>query len=178
MIRMEDTPEEIATTEPGAVVPEHGFRAHDVAGGWLGTYHYKGRFAPPCRFEMTLRALTGEAPGRFTGTILDDGPLGEAAVEKGAQDGRHVRFTKVYRSANAHYGVVPIHYVGTLSEDGKRLSGTWKMTTLVGPSGRRVSDTGSWEARRLWGEQAEAASEGEPEVVAVGRELAGAAAGR
>ena len=143
-----------------------------VAGGWLGTYYYEDRTQMPVRFEATLRLEGDLAKGRFGGTILDDNYLGEADVRKGVQDGRFVRFTKVYLHANARDGVYPVRYQGTLSEDGKVMTGNWQLSELRGGVGRRVRVQGTWEARRLW--SAESAEEGEPEVVAEGRELAAA----
>ncbi|HVK03198.1 MAG TPA: hypothetical protein VM490_06965 [Armatimonadaceae bacterium] len=144
-----------------------------VAGGWLGTYYYDDRTRMPVRFEATLR-LEGEAGrgGRFGGTILDDGDLGEASVHKGVQDGLVVRFTKVYEHANVWQGVVPVRYQGTLSEDGKRMTGNWQLSELHGGVGRRVRIGGTWEARRIWSAEFEEVEIGEPEVAAVGRELA------
>ena len=124
----------------------------------------------PVRFEATLR-LEGElSKGRFGGTILDDGNLGEASVRKGVQEGLIVRFTKVYAHANARQGVVPVRYQGTLSEDGKRMTGNWQLSELHGAVGRRMRIGGTWEARRIW--SAESEEQGEPEVEAVGREVA------
>lgn len=116
-----------------------------ISGGWLGTYAYKGvlRRQPPVRFEATL-AAPGPS-GRFTGSILDDGKLGEAEVS-GEQSGLGVRFSKVYRSQKAS----TVSYEGTLSEDGKAMSGTWRIGSTA---------HGVWDARRAWSDGDEAAAE-------------------
>ncbi len=107
-----------------------------VGGGWLGTYAYTGiaRRQPPVRFEATF--TEPDAEGRFAGTILDDGPMGEAGVS-GGQGGRGVRFSKAYKKK----GLPLVSYEGTLADDGRTMRGTW-----------RIADTthGDWDARRLW----------------------------
>ena len=109
-----------------------------VGGGWLGTYADTGarRRMPPVRFEATF--TEPDAEGRFGGTILDDGPLGEACVS-GGLGGRGVRFSKTYKKKR----IDPISYEGTLADDGRTMRGTW-----------RIADTahGDWDARRLWSE--------------------------
>jgi hypothetical protein len=107
-----------------------------IAGGWLGTYAYQG---PPTRFEATFTPALGE--GRFSGTILDDGRLGEANAT-GSQTGREVRFVKLYLRP----GMAPVAYQGTLSEDGRTLTGTWR----IGADAQ-----GIWDAHRLWSEAAD-----------------------
>ncbi len=118
-----------------------------VGGGWLGTYAYKGaaRKQPPVRFEATLTEPDGE--GAFSGTILDDGRLDEAAV-LGGQSGRGVRFTKTYRQG----GLPAIFYEGTLTEDGRTMGGTWRIEGDL---------HGAWDARRMWAESAGAETESE-----------------
>jgi|GEM_PF-852842 hypothetical protein len=147
-------------------------RDHSVLGGWLGAYYYKDSTRLPVRFEATFRLEQGDEgaaeAGRFGGVILDDGYLGEAAVRKGVQQGLIVRFTKVYLQGTVRQGIVPVHYAGTLSEDGKLITGTWRLSTLRGGQGRRITETGYWEARRLWSEASESA--GEPEETSEGQE--------
>lgn len=113
-------------------------REPGVGGGWLGTYAYKGamRSQPPVRFEATLTEPDGE--GSFTGTILDDGRLGEARVA-GGQSGRGVRFSKTYRRR----GQPAVSYEGTLAEDGRTMGGTWQIAD---------DSHGVWDARRTWAE--------------------------
>jgi hypothetical protein len=123
--------------------------AGSITGGWLGTHYYRTGRQPPVRFEATFTSSGGG--GSFEGTILDDGYLGEAIVSHGLQTGRIVRFRKTYRrSAVVGRSVVaPVHYLGTLSEDGDSVSGTWKMTFRH--HDKLIRGTGRWEARRLWG---------------------------
>ncbi len=115
---------------------------HSLAGGWLGTYAYGGSSSrrPPVRFEATWTAHGDE--GRFTGPVLDDGPLGEAQTD-GMQTGRQVAFTKVYVNQSSSI-THPIAYEGTLSEDGTQITGTWRLSTL----------SGTWDAHRLWSHEA------------------------
>lgn len=131
-------------------------RAATIAGGWLGTYHYGAETRQQSvRFEATF-AESLEGRGRFTGTILDDEPPGEADVN-GTQTGRAVLFAKVYRPDSA-YDAPPIAYEGTLSEDGDRVTGTWSLQS-PGTRSRRARLTGTWEARRLWADESDAESD-------------------
>lgn len=113
----------------------------EVAGGWLGAYAYDGPMQdqPPVRFEATF--LPAPGAGRFSGSILDAGQMGEANVT-GSQTGRKVQFPKQYLRP----GMKPIAYQGTLSEDGRVLTGTWQISAEA---------QGVWDARRLWSEPAE-----------------------
>jgi hypothetical protein len=112
-----------------------------IAGGWLGTYVYKGLLQanPPVRFEARF-IMSGSGEGQFSGTILDDCNLGEATVD-GVVSGRSVKFTKTYATAKARSG--QIEYQGLLSDDGNQMTGTWHMGKL---------GNGVWEARRSWQE--------------------------
>ncbi len=117
---------------------EPGQEQGSVGGGWLGTFAYKGalRKRPPVRFEATFTEPDGE--GKFRGTILDDGGLGEASVA-GGQSGRGIRFSKRYRRR----GQVSVSYEGTLADDGRTMQGTWRIADIA---------HGVWDARRLWSE--------------------------
>ncbi|MGB3693424.1 MAG: hypothetical protein WA865_16000 [Spirulinaceae cyanobacterium] len=98
----------------------------DLSGTWLGTYWQRG---VPTRFELTLV----QGGNTLRGNILDDGPLGEAAVV-GEVVGRRVDFTKSYLSGSRY----SISYTGTVSEDEDSLGGQWQLDYL----------SGSWEAHR------------------------------
>jgi hypothetical protein len=99
----------------------------DLSGMWLGTYWQRGN---PTRFEVTL-VQGGNA---ISGRVLDDGTLGEANLS-GTITGRHISFVKHYLASSPS----PIHYTGTVAEDGNYISGEWRI-------GR--SDSGPWEAHR------------------------------
>ena len=127
--------------------------AQSVAGGWLGAYYYESRTRTPVRFEATFIRLTGGEIGmeRFGGSILDDeGGNGSADVSHGVQQGTFVRFVKIHTPPAS--GLFPVHYVGTLSEDGRILTGHWKMTMSENRRARAREIVGTWEARRLWHE--------------------------
>ncbi len=143
-----------------------------IAGGWLGTYAYQGRYAsqPPERFEATFTRPDRE--GRFTGSILDDSPMGTADVTDGVQAGLHVRFTKIYRARHGGSGdeLLPIQYEGALSEDGRFMQGVWEIVSRA--RGRRLKSLrihGVWDAHRMWNEMEE--SEMRPEEESAAREL-------
>lgn len=129
---------------------------HSILGGWLGTYYHRSRYEMPVRFEATFSLLRDAETG-FGGTILDDIPIGEAVVTHGQQTGRNIRFTKIYRESPPEYEIGPIHYLGTLSEDGRQVTGTWEMQYRRKGKLRRRS--GNWDAHRLWNEVAEQETE-------------------
>jgi hypothetical protein len=104
----------------------------DLSGGWLGTYWYLGR-RHPCRFEATLTHAA--ASGRLSGTVLDEGGLGSATVG-GTTTGQAVTFTKVYADPTLE----PVEYAGTVSEDGRSMSGHWVIR-----QDKRVIARGTWE---------------------------------
>lgn len=116
-----------------------------ISGGWLGTYAYQGAQRPqsPVRFEATIKAPASDS--RFTGTVLDDGGLGEADI-RGEQSGQSLRFTKTYRKP----GTPLISYEGMLSEDGQTMTGTWQIGSTA---------HGIWDAHRAWSDTGLGASE-------------------
>ncbi|MBV9850755.1 MAG: hypothetical protein JO250_13865 [Armatimonadetes bacterium] len=134
---------------------------HSVAGGWLGTYHYRGLLAgvPPVRFEAAFRVA---AEGKFSGTILDDGGGCEARAT-GIQTGSQVAFTKVYVGRRRSYAL-PVEYEGALAGDGKTMRGTWR----IGEA------RGVWEARRLWSEESRGEQEAAEEARGRAEELTAA----
>lgn len=104
----------------------------DLTGAWLGTYWQNGH---PTRFEVTFV----QASNSLSGSILDDGGLGEARLS-GDVTGRRVTFTKQYVTA----ANPPVYYTGTVAEDDGFMSGVWQIESKG--KGRRQS--GNWEAHR------------------------------
>ncbi|XGV99717.1 MAG: hypothetical protein ACAF41_12365 [Leptolyngbya sp. BL-A-14] len=99
----------------------------DLSGTWLGTYWQRGK---PTRFEATLV----QGGNTLTGNTLDDSYLGEACLS-GSVIGRQVQFAKRYLLQKQ----MPVHYQGTVSEEGNTMQGTWDFGSL---------DSGRWEAHR------------------------------
>jgi hypothetical protein len=99
----------------------------ELTGPWLGSYWQANA---PTRFEATFV----QAQNSLSGRIVDDGPLGEAQVQ-GQVTGRHVSFTKKYFNIPNY----PIHYTGTVSEDGDHINGQWRLD---------AKHSGAWEAHR------------------------------
>ncbi|MBC8135056.1 MAG: hypothetical protein H8F28_04110 [Fibrella sp.] len=139
--------------------------SHSVAGGWLGAYYFESRTRTPVRFEASFARLTdAEGNGeRFGGSILDDeGGSGSAVVSHGVQQGNFVRFVKVPNPPAP--GLFPANYVGTLSEDGRVITGHWKITLGESRRSRAREIVGTWEARRLWhADESETGQEAEAE---------------
>ena len=136
---------------------------HSIAGGWLGTYHYRGvqTGRPPVRFEATFSVTDA---GRFAGTVLDDG--GGEAQAAGVQTGRTVAFTKTYRGHRRGYAF-PVEYEGKLSKNGKTMRGTWHIRAARGMPAAQ----GVWDARRLWVEQSHGEQDIAEEAVSRQREM-------
>src|SRR5579884_594887 len=88
---------------------------HSITGTWLGNYYYDS-LRDPHGFEAVF-VQSGE---QLEGSILDDGRLGEAHLT-GTMAGSSLNFCKIYNGAARN----PIHYEGTLSEDGKSITGRW-----------------------------------------------------
>ncbi len=92
-----------------------------LSGSWLGNYYYESGGSQPHGFE----AVFIEIEGVVEGSILDDGHLGEARLF-GSFTHPSLSFTKKYDS-----GASPVYYEGTLSDEGKKLQGTWHITSSV-----------------------------------------------
>jgi hypothetical protein len=106
-----------------------------IAGKWRGFYHIP--LIP--EHDSAFTAFISESGGHIEGAIEDDCQLGEATL-LGSFSFPSVQFTKVYLSQgrinevvkrggksvtiSAVYGP-PIEYQGTMSDDGKDMSGTW-----------------------------------------------------
>jgi hypothetical protein len=109
--------------------------AHSIAGEWRGHYQYRKLPDHGCSFS----AFFSESSGQIDGTIVDDFAPGEARLE-GSFAFPSLQFTKVY--LNTIYSVAPIDYVGSMSQDGKTISGTWTIKN-------DHSTSGTWTAHRL-----------------------------
>lgn len=93
-----------------------------VSGSWLGNYYYASGGSQPHGFE----AVFIEMEGAVEGSILDDGQLGEAKLF-GSFTHPNLSFTKRYERA----ALSPVFYEGTLSDEGKKLQGTWHIDSSV-----------------------------------------------
>jgi hypothetical protein len=107
-----------------------GESGHSIQGNWRGRYFYRSS-SDAHGFEAVFIDICG----RVEGNILDDGSLGEAVVA-GTFGYPSIEFTKIYYRKTAGGAV---KYRGTMSEDGKMLSGTWQ---------RPGSVSGTWVAVR------------------------------
>lgn len=102
----------------------------------MGTYYYD-RVNQPNPFE----AVFVEGNGAVEGSILDDGRLGEAKVS-GTFAYPNLTFVKRYYGASLD----PVKYEGTMSEDGNKLTGRWRISPAC---------HGTWNAWRIDGEEEE-----------------------
>src|SRR5687767_6819931 len=115
------------------------YGAPTAAGEWRGTYRYDEPFssALPVTFSMRLSVngevggAVGGSDGALSGTIRDFGPLGVASVSRGVQSGYAVVFVKVYEAPPAELAsaATPVQYEGILSDDGRVLRGTWRISS-------------------------------------------------
>jgi len=104
--------------------------SESVTGRWFGNYYYAD-MSQSHGFE----AVFAQSGNTVEGSILDDGQLGEAHVS-GTCAGSELTFCKIYNSKAQH----PVTYNGTLSEDGKSISGKWRINESV---------NGNWTAWRM-----------------------------
>jgi hypothetical protein len=127
--------------------------AHSIAGEWRG--HYQYHQSPD--LGSGFSAFFSEISGRIEGTIVDDFSPGKASLT-GSFSFPSVQFTKVYLKAGQveHIDIQankttytietfgdPVEYEGSMSEDGKSMSGTWVINS------KNALSTGSWTAYRL-----------------------------
>ncbi len=101
-----------------------------ITGSWWGNYYYSSATK-----AYGFEAVFVDSNGALSGNILDMGTLGEATVT-GTFSSPVVGFTKVYYKG----GNAPVKYDGTMSSDGKSMTGTWQ----IPPTAR-----GSWIAWRI-----------------------------
>jgi hypothetical protein len=118
---------------------------NNVTGSWLGNYYYSS-VSSATGFEAVF-AQSGTA---IEGSILDDGALGEAHLTGSCASGE-LTFCKIYNSKARD----PVYYRGVLSEDGKSITGTWRINAQV---------NGAWKAWRQDDEQLPETMERDDEV--------------
>lgn len=134
-----------------------------IDGGWLGTYYYAPEDGEePVRFEAQFASGSN---GRFRGTIIDDGHMGDATAV-GRQQGRRVEFVKTYNQKLVGFATAPINYEGAISEDGKTMNGVWRLKARGFGVASHVM-TGTWDAHRMWNEAQEADTRPEEVVEAL-----------
>ena len=123
---------------------------HSIAGGWLGTFYYASRTLLPVRFEASFVRQAGDGDTeQFCGSVVDDdNGDGVAQVAHGVRQAAFIRFTKRYMPPAP--GLYPVAYVGTLSADGRLLTGHWKIALAGSRRARARELVGTWDARRVW----------------------------
>lgn len=130
---------------------------HNIAGEWRGHYDYYSMPDRGCGFN----AFFSEHSGRIEGTIVDDYSPGKATLT-GSFSYPSVLFTKTYAKSGQYSEVEkqgdqmimtfynflePIEYEGTMTEDGKTMSGKWLI------NGKSATAAGTWTAYRVFEEE-------------------------
>jgi hypothetical protein len=113
---------------------------HGITGNWRGHYTYSARPDDGGNFD----AIFTEKDGNLKGEIRDEGILGHAVVS-GTFVFPDVNFTKTYFTR----GLEPIQYVGTMSGDGKTMTGRWTIQPHTGAPPLK----GTWMAHRTDNEE-------------------------
>lgn len=108
--------------------------SHKIDGKWRGHYTYANDPDSGSAFNASF----ADDKGALSGEIVDDEWLG-AAVLVGSFNFPDVRFTKQYTSLR----VSSIDYQGTMSADGKTMSGKWIIYESA------LTMRGSWHAYRI-----------------------------
>jgi hypothetical protein len=101
-----------------------------LSGSWYGNYYYASGTTP-----YGFEAVFIERNGAVEGNILDLGISGEASIS-GTFTYPRLQFRKTYYKLAKN----PVDYEGTMSSDGKTLTGNWK----IPPSAK-----GTWIAWRI-----------------------------
>lgn len=107
---------------------------HSLKGSWRGCYYYESTTD-----SHGFEAVFIEQDGSVDGSILDDGRLGEARVA-GTFSYPNLSFQKRYYNSTLE----PITYKGTMSEDGKKIIGSWYIN---------AKSKGQWVAWKIDGEE-------------------------
>lgn len=99
--------------------------AGNLSGLWKGIFNYP-RLLPPNQFDAEMRDHLGVITGETFeyGDAEDSGRPMHAMIE-GHRSGSEVNFVKRYddlRAANW-----PVHYSGTIADDGNEISGNWEI---------------------------------------------------
>ena len=130
---------------------------HSIAGEWRGHYDYYSMPDKGCGFN----AFFSEHSGRIDGTIVDDYSPGKATLT-GSFSYPSVLFTKSYTKSEPfselekqgddiimtfYTFLEPIEYEGTMTEDGKTMSGKWLI------NGKQATASGTWTAYRVFEEE-------------------------
>ncbi len=96
----------------------------NLSGDWTGIFNYPEPH-PPNGFEALLRdhdgAITGET--RERSDSVEDVDPEQIAILTGQRAGRSVTFVKSYDDLRRAQN--PVHYDGTVSEDGDEITGRW-----------------------------------------------------
>jgi hypothetical protein len=114
---------------------------HSIAGNWRGHYAYHN--VPDQGSGFGAKFI--DENGVLTGEISDDFWPGEATLT-GSFSFPSLTFTKVYLFGS----LAQINYVGTMTEDGNTINGTWSIVEA------RLSYRGSWTAYRIDDEEKKA----------------------
>jgi len=108
---------------------------HGITGNWRGHYTYTDNPDDGANFD----AIFVEKDGSLKGNIRDEALYGEAVVS-GTFDFPQLTFVKTYYTR----GMAPVHYTGTMSGDGKTITGRWNIKAPSGQTDRK----GTWMAHR------------------------------
>jgi hypothetical protein len=100
--------------------------AQNLTGVWHGMYTYPGQLG-----SVSFVATLIEAGSSLTGTTHEPSVLGDCpsdtlyATLLGTRQVSTVTFVKTYDGAGRRYH--PVHYDGTLSDDGTEIEGRWSI---------------------------------------------------
>jgi hypothetical protein len=99
-----------------------------LSGDWTGVYDYSNTPAEAVAFNAALTDVGGVIWG-VTVEPNSFSPVAEttlSAAISGSRSGREVRFRKEY-DHGIPGGEDPVHYRGTLTSDGMRIEGEWRI---------------------------------------------------
>lgn len=99
----------------------------NVSGFWTGEYSYNEIASSIIPFQTELNQLGAILEGQTTEQNSFDEQAGQILIANlfGKVSGQSITFTKAY--SNSPVGKDKIHYSGTLSTDGKSITGNWNI---------------------------------------------------
>lgn len=109
-----------------------------VDGFWTGEYLYDKAGFPTVEFQAELRQLEAIISGNTTEFNTFDHEAGQIIIGElfGKVAGHSISFTKVYK--NTSYAADEIAYTGSVSDDGKLITGRWNITGVFSGSFRMI----------------------------------------
>lgn len=106
----------------------------NLSGAWTGVYDYSDMDRGAVSFTADLTDIAGAVWGDVTepNSFSPIAAKTLQAVLSGTRSGYEVTFAKDY-TGDVPGGEHTVHYAGIISDDGRRITGSWRIYLLSGP---------------------------------------------